>query len=67
MSNAVIEELVEMNGCIWGYIYEDKKGRFKDGEVIRTSKITAPVIDQIDEYMTIHTKKLNILFGCKSW
>jgi hypothetical protein len=35
--------------CISGNVYDDAKGRFKDGDVIRTSRISAMYADGVVE------------------
>lgn len=39
--DAVIKNYVRKGDVIWGYIYDDSKGRFADGTFIHTSKIVS--------------------------
>lgn len=55
--------VVAKNKCAFGEIYDDKKGRFTDGTLVRTSTVQ----DIIESGRKTYIKTLNTTYLVESW
>jgi len=49
---------------IWGSVYEDEEGRFKDGEYIHTSTVSIKDFPSPKEGDVVTTRNSTYLLGC---
>lgn len=48
---------------LWGQVYDDTKGRFKDGEHIHTSRITETQVSELQSGYVLETANSIYLLG----